>query len=100
MMTSVGGEQPSMALNDLRRVTAVLDESIPHPYLVWQDTYFIATPPYRGWQRSEGRLLLHSFLSLDMLWQDTVRPRCEKLPQLNSTIFVNLTAILASDTLS
>ncbi len=29
-------------------------------------TYFIATPPYRGWQRSEGRLLLHSFLSLDM----------------------------------
>ncbi len=21
-------------------------------------TYFIATPPYRGWQRSEGRLLL------------------------------------------
>ncbi len=28
--------------------------------------YFIATPPYRGWQRSEGRLLLHSFLSLDM----------------------------------
>ncbi len=29
-------------------------------------TYYIATPPYRGWQRSEGRLLLHSFLSLDM----------------------------------
>ncbi len=23
-------------------------------------TYFIATPPYRGWQRSEGLLLLHS----------------------------------------
>ncbi len=29
-------------------------------------TYFIATPPYRGWQRSEGLLLLHSFLSLDI----------------------------------
>ncbi len=29
-------------------------------------TYFIATRPYRGWQRSECRLLLHSFLSLDM----------------------------------
>ncbi len=28
--------------------------------------FFIATPPYRGWQRSEGRFLLHSFLSLDM----------------------------------
>ncbi len=27
-------------------------------------TYFIATPPYRGWQRNEGLLLLHSFLSL------------------------------------
>ncbi len=30
-------------------------------------TYFIATPPDRGWQRSEGLLLLHSFLSLDIL---------------------------------
>ncbi len=31
------------------------------------DTYLlIATPPYRGWQRSEGRLLLHSVLSLEM----------------------------------
>ncbi len=29
-------------------------------------TYFITTPPYRGWQRSEGLLLLHSFLSLDI----------------------------------
>ncbi len=29
-------------------------------------TYFIATPPYRGWQRSEGRLLLRSFLSFDI----------------------------------
>ncbi len=28
--------------------------------------YFIATPPYRGWQRSEDLLLLHSFLSLDI----------------------------------
>ncbi len=27
---------------------------------------FIATPPYRGWQRSEGLLLLHSFPSLDI----------------------------------
>ncbi len=38
---------------------------------LWSDfakqlTYFIATPPYRGWQRSEGLLLLHSFLSLDI----------------------------------
>ncbi len=30
-------------------------------------TCFIATPPDRGWQRSEGLLLLHSFLSLDIL---------------------------------
>ncbi len=30
-------------------------------------TYFIATPPDRGWQRNEGLLLLHSFLSLDIL---------------------------------
>ncbi len=29
-------------------------------------TYFIATPPDRGWQRNEGLLLLHSFLSLDI----------------------------------
>ncbi len=29
-------------------------------------TYCIANPPYRGWQRSEGLLLLHSFLSLDI----------------------------------
>ncbi len=29
--------------------------------------YFIATPPDRGWQRNEGLLLLHSFLSLDIL---------------------------------
>ncbi len=28
-------------------------------------TYFIATPPDRGWQRNEGLLLL-SFLSLDI----------------------------------
>ncbi len=27
-------------------------------------TYFIAAPPDRGWQRNEGLLLLHSFLSL------------------------------------
>ncbi len=32
----------------------------------FRNTYFIATPPYRGWQRSEGLLLLHSFLSLDI----------------------------------
>ncbi len=30
-------------------------------------TYFIATPPYRGWHRSEGLSLLHSFLSLDIV---------------------------------
>ncbi len=30
-------------------------------------TYFIENPPDRGWQRSEGLLLLHSFLSLDIL---------------------------------
>ncbi len=30
-------------------------------------TYFIATPSYRGWQRNEGLLLLHSFLSVDIL---------------------------------
>ncbi len=30
-------------------------------------TYFIATPPDRGWQRNEGLLLLHSFLSFDIL---------------------------------
>ncbi len=30
-------------------------------------TYFIATPPDRGWQRNDGLLLLHSFLSLDIL---------------------------------
>ncbi len=29
--------------------------------------YFIETPPYRGWQRNEGLLLLHSFLSLDII---------------------------------
>ncbi len=29
-------------------------------------TYFIATPPDRGWQRNEGLFLLHSFLSLDI----------------------------------
>ncbi len=29
-------------------------------------TYFIATPPEKGWQRNEGLLLLHSFLSLDI----------------------------------
>ncbi len=29
-------------------------------------TYFIATPPHRGWQRNEGLFLLHSFLSLDI----------------------------------
>ncbi len=29
--------------------------------------YFIATLPDRGWQRNEGLLLLHSFLSLDIL---------------------------------
>ncbi len=28
--------------------------------------YFIATPPYRGWQRSDGLFLLHSFLSLNI----------------------------------
>ncbi len=30
-------------------------------------TYFIAAPPDRGWQRNQGLLLLHSFLSLDIL---------------------------------
>ncbi len=30
-------------------------------------SYFIATPPDRGWQRNEGLLLLHSFLSLDIV---------------------------------
>ncbi len=30
-------------------------------------TCFIATPPDRRWQRNEGVLLLHSFLSLDIL---------------------------------
>ncbi len=29
-------------------------------------TYFIATPPARDWQHSEGLLLLHSFVSLDI----------------------------------
>ncbi len=29
--------------------------------------YFVATPPSRDWQRSEGLLLLHSFLSSDFL---------------------------------
>ncbi len=29
-------------------------------------TYFIATPSYRGWQSSDGLLLLHSFLSFDI----------------------------------
>ncbi len=29
-------------------------------------TYFIATPLDRGWQRKEGLLLFHSFLSLDI----------------------------------
>ncbi len=29
-------------------------------------TYYIATPPDRGWQRNEGLLLLHRFLSLDI----------------------------------
>ncbi len=29
-------------------------------------TYFIATPPYRGWQRRKSRLLLHGFVSLDI----------------------------------
>ncbi len=27
----------------------------------------LATPPDRGWQRNEGLLLLHSFLSFDIL---------------------------------
>ncbi len=42
--------------------------SIGHsaPFLRYILTYFFATPPYRCWQRSEGRLLLHSFLSLDI----------------------------------
>ncbi len=30
-------------------------------------TYFIANPPSRVWHRNEGLLLLHSFLSLDIL---------------------------------
>ncbi len=30
-------------------------------------SYFIATPPSRGWQRSEDLLVLHSFLSSDIL---------------------------------
>ncbi len=30
-------------------------------------TYFVATPPDRGLQRSEGLLLLHSFLSLEIV---------------------------------
>ncbi len=29
--------------------------------------YFITAPPDRGWQHNEGLLLLHSFLSLDIL---------------------------------
>ncbi len=29
--------------------------------------YFTATPPDRRWQRNEGLLLLHNFLSLDIL---------------------------------
>ncbi len=33
---------------------------------IFKTTYFIATPPDRGWQRNEGLLLLHSFLSLDI----------------------------------
>ncbi len=47
--------------------------SIPHMRqvvsgeVIWLLTYFIATPPDRGWQRNEGVLLLHSFLSLDIL---------------------------------
>ncbi len=36
------------------------------PICVHLLTYFIATPPDRGWQRNEGLLLLHSFLSLDI----------------------------------
>ncbi len=35
----------------------------PMPYT----TYFIATTPDGGWKRSEGLLLLHSFISLDIL---------------------------------
>ncbi len=44
----------------------------PHPtVLQYLDmlllSFFIATPLDRGWQRNEGLLLLHSFLSLDIL---------------------------------
>ncbi len=41
----------------------------PYYFLGWRSilTYFIVAPPGRDWQRNEGLLLLHSFLSLEML---------------------------------
>ncbi len=33
-----------------------------HEYLLT----LLQLPPYRGWQRSEGLLLVHNFLSLDI----------------------------------
>ncbi len=42
----------------------MIQNSFPSPYNL---TYFIAAPPDRGRQRNEGLLLLHSFLSLDIL---------------------------------
>ncbi len=44
--------------------------------------YFIATPPDRGCQRNEGLLLLHSFLSLDILvaFVQQTAPRASSLP--------------------
>ncbi len=48
-------------------ISSICDIHCAGNIFVYFPTYFIATPPDRGWQRNEGLLLLHSFLSLDIL---------------------------------
>ncbi len=55
----------------LCRTNPVLGAAVPNGAIRRESralylTYFIATPPGRGWQRNEGLLPLHSCLSLDI----------------------------------
>ncbi len=60
---------PESALGDLVDPDIYAPDNLANDRIEWKGklTYFLAAPPSRGWQRSEGLLLLHSFLSSDTL---------------------------------
>ncbi len=52
-------------------------------YSQYYSTYYIAAPPYRGWQRSEGLLLLHT-CAFSASWAPLARclpPQQQRGPQ-------------------